>query len=290
MRGTITAVVGKAPHLMAAAALSVAIGFSAGPALAAGASAPVEKQDWSFAGVFGQYNQAQLQRGFKVYTEACSTCHSMKRVSFRTLTSENGPNFTEEEVEAIAEDWNYQVTEISNETGQPFERQPELNDTIPGPYPNETVAKNANGGAYPPDFSLLAKARAVERGFPGFVVDAFAGYAENGPDYIYALLNGYKEPPADVEPVQAKWYNPVFVAGPWISMPPPLSDGRVSYDDGSPETVEQYSADVSAFMMWAAEPKLEPRKEIGFRVMVFLAVFALLVYLTKRKIWSSVKH
>lgn len=283
---------GLAPRLAGlATAAAIALGLATGPALAAAKSgAEVEKQDWTFAGVFGQFDQAQLQRGFKVYVEACSICHSMELIAFRNLTDENGPNFSEDEVKQIAADWRYPITDISNETGQPFERQPELTDKIPGPYPNKIAAAAANGGAYPPDFSLIAKARAVHRGFPGFVVDAFAGYAENGPDYLYALLTGYEEPPEGVESVPSKWYNPVFLAGPWISMPPPLRDGQIEYTDGTPETLEQYSADISAFLMWAAEPKLEERKEIGFRVMVFLAVFAVLVYLTKRKIWSSIKH
>lgn len=270
---------------------ALALGIASGPALAAAETeVHVRQQDWSFAGVFGQFDQAQLQRGFKVYVEACSICHSMELVAFRNLMDESGPNFSEEEVKAIAAEWRYQITDISNETGQPFQRQPELTDRIPGPYPNKIAAAAANGGAYPPDFSLIAKARAVHRGFPGFVVDAFAQYAENGPDYIYALLLGYQEAPEDIEALPSKWYNPVFLAGPWISMPPPLRDGQIEYTDGSPETLEQYAADISAFLMWAAEPKLEERKELGFRVMVFLAVFAVLVYLTKRKIWRNVKH
>jgi cytochrome c1 len=282
---------GLAPRLAGLATAAVlALGAATGPALAATATPDIDKQDWTFSGVFGQFDQAQLQRGFKVYVEACSICHSMELVAFRNLTDDSGPNFTEDEAKAIAENWRYQITDISNETGQPFDRQPELVDKIPGPYDNEIAAAAANGGAYPPDFSLIAKARAVHRGFPGFVVDAFAGYAENGPDYIYALLNSYEDPPEGVDPVPSKWYNPVFLAGPWISMPPPLRDGQIEYTDGAPETIEQYSADISAFLMWAAEPKLEERKEIGFRVMVFLAVFAVLVYLTKRKIWSNVKH
>jgi cytochrome c1 len=283
---------GIAPRLARiAAGAALALGLATGTASAASETqAEVRKQDWSFAGVFGQYDQQQLQRGFKVYQQACATCHSMEYVAFRNLTSEDGPNFSEEAVKAIAEEWPYKVTEISNETGQPFERAPTLTDKIPGPYDNEIMAAQANGGAVPPDFSLIAKARAVHRGFPGFVVDAFAGYAENGPDYIYALLLGYQDPPPGEEPLPGSWYNPVFMQGPWISMPPPLRDGQIEYTDGSPETLEQYSADISAFLMWAAEPKLEERKEIGFRVMVFLAVFAVLLYLTKRKIWSNVKH
>ena len=277
------------PRLALAAGLALGLATtSATAAEDAGHGPEVIKQSWSFAGVFGQYNQAQLQRGLKVYREACGLCHSMDLVAFRTLTDERGPNLSEDAAEAIAAE--YTITDISNETGQPFDRQAVLTDHFPPPYPNAIAAAQANGGAYPPDFSLIAKARAVHRGFPGFVVDAFANYAENGPDYIYALLLGYEEPPEDVEAVPSKYYNPVFLAGDWISMPPPLQDGQVSYTDGTEETLEQYSADVSAFLMWAAEPKLEQRKETGFRVIVFLAVFALLMYLTKQRLWRNVKH
>lgn len=283
--------------LVGMAGLSVALLCGAGAAsalLSASANAAeggghhVEKQDWSFSGVFGQYDQAQLQRGFKVYREACAACHSMRLVHFRNLADESGPHFSEEAAQQIASE--YQVTDISNEDGQPFERPATLTDPIPSPFPNEAAAAAANGGAVPPDFSLIAKARAAHRGFPGFITDAFAGYSESGPDYIYALLTGYHEPPEGVEEVPGKYYNPVFLAGEWIGMPPPLSDDRVEYTDGSPQTVEQYSADVSAFLMWAAEPKLEERKQIGFRVMIFLLVFAVLLYMTKKKLWRNVDH
>lgn len=270
-------------------ALALLAAMAVVPAHAAGkAGAEIEKQDWSFAGIFGQYDQAQLQRGLQVYREACGICHSMELVAFRTLTAETGPNLPEDTVKAIAAQ--YTITEISNETGQPFQRPAVLTDNFPPPYANEIAAAAAFGGAYPPDFSLIAKARAAHRGFPGFVIDIFDNYAENGPDYIYALMLAYQDPPEGEEAVPSKWYNPVFMAGPWISMPPPLRDGQIKYQDGSPETAEQYAADVSAFLMWAAEPKLEERKELGFRVMLFLAVFAVLLYLTKRKIWRNVKH
>ena len=195
---------------------------SVSPAIAAGGSGEkhVIKQSWSFAGVFGQYDTAQLQRGLQVYREACGICHSMELVAFRTLSAPSGPGMSEEAVKQIASE--YRITDISNETGQPFERPAVPTDRFPGPYPNAIAAAAANGGAYPPDFSLLAKARAEHRGFPGCVVDALAGYAENGPDYIYALLTGYEEVPEGVEPVPAKWYNPTFLAGDWIGMPPPL--------------------------------------------------------------------
>lgn len=248
----------------------------------------VEKQDWTFAGVFGQYDQQQLQRGLKVYREVCASCHSLNYVPFRTLADPHGPNLTEAEAETIAAE--YQVSDISNETGQPFERPAELTDYFPAPFPNAIAAAAANGGVAPPDFSLIAKARAVHRGFPGFITDAFAGYAENGPDYIYALLTGYEDPPEGIETVPGKHYNPVYMNGQWIAMAQPVIDGQVEYPDGSPETVEQYSADISAFLMWAAEPKLEERKEIGFRVMIFLAVLAVMIYLTKQKLWRNVEH
>ncbi|MCF3932258.1 cytochrome c1 [Acuticoccus sp. M5D2P5] len=266
----------------------LALALLGGAAQAAGEAPHIEKQDWSFSGIFGRYDRAQLQRGFKIYRESCGLCHSLDYIAFRNLTDPSGPAFSEEAAKQIASE--YTITDISNETGQPFDRPATLTDHVPSPYPNSTAAAAANGGAVPPDFSLIAKARAVHRGFPGFIVDAFANYAENGPDYIHALLLGYEDPPADVEPVPAKFYNPVFLAGNWIAMPPPLQDGQFEYTDGTPETVEQYSTDISAFLMWAAEPHLVERKEFGFRAMIFLAVFALLLYLTKRKLWRNIAH
>ena len=261
----------------------------AAPALAAGEEQHhIEKLDWSFAGIFGKYDTAQLQRGLQVYRQACGLCHSMDLVAFRSLGDTTGPHMSEAAVKQIASE--YTITDISNETGQPFDRPAVPADHFPPPFANPIAAAAANGGAYPPDFSLIAKARAAHRGFPGFVVDAFTNYAENGPDYIVALLTGYEEPPAGVEPVPGKHYNPVYLAGNWISMPPPLSDGLITYADGAPETVEQYSKDVAAFLMWAAEPHLVERKAIGFRVMIFLAAMALLLYLTKRKLWRNVDH
>lgn len=263
-------------------------GLAAGPAMAAGEAAKPDRLDWSFAGVFGTYDQAQLQRGFKIYQQVCQSCHSMELVAFRNLTDPRGPGFSEAEAIAIAEQ--YTVTDGPNDDGEMFERPAKLTDRFPPPYANDAMAKAANGGAYPPDFSLLAKARAATAGFPTFVFDAFTAYAEAGPDYIHALLTGYQDPPPDEEVVTGKYYNPYFLAGPWIGMPPILSDGIVEYTDGTPETLEQYSKDVAAFMMWAAEPHLPERKELGFRVMIFLAVFLVLIYLSKRKLWQRIKH
>lgn len=242
--------------------------------------------DWSFAGPFGVYDKGQLQRGFKIYREVCAACHSMALVPFRSLA---GLGYTEAQVKAIAAE--YTVTDGPNADGEMFERPGIPSDHFPSPFPNTEAAAAANNGAAPPDFSLIAKARGVERGFPTFVFDIFTQYAENGPDYIHALLTGYdQEPPAGMEIAEGTYYNPYFIAGKSLAMAKPISDGQVTYEDGSPETVEQYSRDVSAFLMWAAEPHLEDRKKTGFRVMVFLLLFSAMVYLTKRKVWAGTAH
>jgi ubiquinol-cytochrome c reductase cytochrome c1 subunit len=250
---------------------------------------PIHKptlESWSFAGPFGNYDKAQLQRGLKIYKEVCAACHSMELVAFRTLEH---LGYSEAQVKALAAE--YTVQDGPNADGEMFERPGLPSDHFPSPYPNPVAAAAANSGAAPPDFSLIAKARGVERGFPTFVFDIFTQYAENGPDYIHALLTGYdEEPPAGMEIAEGTHYNPYFIAGKSLAMPKPLSDDQVTYDDGAPQTVDQYSRDVSAFLMWAAEPHLEDRKKTGFRVMVFLLLFAGLVYLTKRKVWAEVAH
>lgn len=244
-----------------------------------------EQLGWSFNGPFGTYDKQQLQRGFKVYREVCSSCHSLDMVAFRNLTD---LGYSEAQARTVASE--YQIQDGPNDQGDMFQREGKLSDYFPAPFDNPQQAAAANNGAVPPDFSLIAKARAVERGFPTFVFDIFTQYAAAGPDYIHALLTGYEDKPADVEIPAGTYYNPYFVNGVSLSMPPPLSDGQVAYEDGSPETVDQYSKDVSAFLMWAAEPHLEQRKATGFTVMVFLVLFAGLVYLTKRKIWSDTAH
>ena len=249
---------------------------------------PIHKpheMDWSFAGPFGTYDKGQLQRGLKVYKEVCAACHSMELVAFRTL---EGLGYSEAQVKAFAAE--YTVQDGPNADGEMFERPGLPSDHFPSPFPNKEAAAASNNGAAPPDFSLIAKARGVERGFPTFVFDIFTQYAEGGPDYIYSLLTGYQEPPAGTEVAEGTYYNPYFIAGKSLAMAPPLSDGQVTYDDGAPQTVDQYSRDVAAFLTWAAEPHLEDRKKTGFQVMVFLAVFGVLVYLTKRKVWSEVAH
>ncbi|MCP1199880.1 cytochrome c1 [Notoacmeibacter sp. MSK16QG-6] len=242
--------------------------------------------DWSFAGPFGHYDIGQLQRGLKVYKEVCSACHGMTRVAFRDL-EELG--YSEEQVKAFAAD--YEVEDGPDADGEMFTRTAIGSDYFPSPFPNEAAAAASNNGAAPPDFSLLAKARAVERGFPWFIFDIFTGYAENGPDYIYSLLHGYdEEQPEHIELPDGVNYNPYFISAAGLAMAKPIDDDMVEYDDGSPQTLEQYSRDISAFMMWAAEPKLEQRKKIGLRVMLFLVLFGALLWLTKRKVWHGVKH
>jgi ubiquinol-cytochrome c reductase cytochrome c1 subunit len=269
--------------------LSFAIACGAGLGMASAAEYPLKQPHhlkWSFSGPFGKYDKEQLQRGLKVYKEVCSACHSMNLVAFRTLTD---LGYSEDQVKALAAE--YQITDGPNKDGDMFERAGKPSDHFPAPFPNEEAAASANNGAPPPDLSLIAKARGVERGFPTFVFDVFTQYAEGGPDYIYSLLTGFGQTPEEGLTIpEGTHYNPYFMHGPSLSMPPPLSDGVVTYDDGSPETVDQYSRDVSAFLMWTAEPKLEARKKTGFRVMVFLLIFAGLLYVAKKRVWSKVEH
>ncbi len=241
--------------------------------------------DWSFSGPFGHYDKAQLQRGFQVYREVCSSCHSLDLVAFRNLAEPGGPEFPVDTVKALAAE--YEVDAEPDEAGDVEPRPAIPSDRFPAPFANQEAAMASNNGAYPPDFSVLAKARAPERGFPTFVFDIFTQYQESGPDYIVSLLTGY---PDDSETDGGVYANPYYVGGPALAMAPPLSDDQVEYADGSPQTVDQYSKDVAAFMMWAAEPHLEQRKSMGFSVMIFLIVFAGLLYFTKKKVWSDVEH
>lgn len=245
-----------------------------------------KEMDWTFAGPFGIYDKAQLQRGLKVYKEVCSACHSMNLVAFRTLED---LGYSEAQIKSLSAE--YTIHDGPNDAGDMFDRPGKPSDHFPAPFANEEAAAASNGGAAPPDMSLLAKARGVERGFPRFVFDIFTQYAQGGPDYIHSLLTGYDEtPPAGMVIPEGTHYNPYFMSGVSLKMPKPLSDGQVTYDDGSPQTIDQYSRDVSAFLMWAAEPHMEDRKKTGFRVLVFLLLFGALMYLTKRKVWEGVAH
>jgi len=245
------------------------------------------KQRWSFAGPFGLYDPAQLQRGFKIYREVCSNCHSLKLLAFRNLADPGGPDFTEAQAATVAA--GFQVTDGPNDLGEMYQRPGKPADHFPPPFPNDQAARNANGGALPPDMSVLAKARSVERGFPWFIFDAFTQYQEDGPDYIQAILNGYEDPPAGFALPPGAQYNKYF-PGHAIGMPKPLSDGQVEYTDGTPTTVDQYGRDIAAFLMWAAEPTLDARKRLGFQVFIFLIVLTGLLYFTKKRVWQAVQH
>ena len=231
--------------------------------------------DWSFTGILGHYDTAQLQRGYQVYKEVCSNCHSMKLVAFRNL---GDIGYSAGQVKALAA--TYQIEDGPNDQGEMYKRPGRPSDYFPSPFPNAQAAAAAYG-KQPPDMSDLAKARSWERGFPLFVVDFFTQTEEaEGPTYIHAVLNGYTK---EDDPK----YN-IYMPNHKIAMPKPLSDGQVAYTDGSPQTLDQYSKDVSAFLMWAAEPKLEERKSMGLRAMIFLIVFATLLYFVKRRISARV--
>lgn len=240
--------------------------------------------DWSFGGLFGTYNEHQLQRGFQVFREVCSACHSANLLAFRNLAEEGGPGYSEEQVKALAAE--YTITDPESLDG---ERPGIAADRWPAPFATEQDARDANNGAYPPDFSVLAKARTVNRPGLGWVLNYFIAYQEGGPDYVYNLLTNYAEPPHGVEVPAGQYYNAFL--GTSFSMAPPLADGLVTYDDDTvPMTTEQYAKDVAAFMMWVAEPHLASRKELGFKVLIILSAFAVLMYLTKRKLWSKIPH
>lgn len=242
-------------------------------------------QTWSFSGIFGKYDKAQLQRGLKVYKEVCSACHSLRLVAFRNLED---LGYNEAQVKAFAAE--YEVQDGPDANGEMFTRKAVPSDYFPSPFANKEAAAAANGGAAPPDFSLIAKARGVERGFPQWVIDMVWPYQEGGPDYIYSLITGYREPPAGVTVAEGTYFNPHFVAGISLKMAPPISADQVTYDDSSPQTVDQYARDVSAFLMWAAEPHLGDRKRMGFMVMLFLLGLTALVYLTKKAVYSNKEH
>ena len=295
---------GFSRFILAAAACGAIAALAGQGARAAEVESP-PRLKWSFAGPFGRFDEAQLQRGFKVYREVCSTCHGLGLLSFRNLADPEGLGYSPQQAAAVAAE--YQFKEINdrgrevqrpgrpadnfpppfaNDQGDMFERNGRPADRFPPPWPNENAARSRYNGV-PPDFSVLAKARTYERGFPWFVLDMFTQYQEQGVDYLVALMKGYEEPPKDFTLPQGSSYNKFFPAHS-IGMPPPLADGRVEYTDGSPETLDQYAKDVAAFLMWAAEPHLEARKRIGFQVMVFLIVFAGLLYFTKKKVWRAV--
>ena len=255
----------------------------------------IEHQTWAFGGFKGQFDKAQLQRGFQVYKEVCSACHGLSRVNFRNLVQPGGPEFGEAAVKAMAASWPNQIPDGPNDEGKMFERPALLSDPIRGPYHNDKEARAAQNGALPPDLSLMAKARGVHRD-PNWWVhpflmlgDIFHSYQEGGADYVYALLIGFGEAPKGMKINDGMYYN-AFFPGHQISMPPPLSDGAVTYQDGTKPTVDNYARDFAAFLSWAADPSLDQRKRIGWQVMLYLLVTTGLLYLGKKRIWAGIKH
>ena len=226
------------------------------------------KTDWSFKGLFGKFDRGALQRGYQVYTEVCASCHSMKYLSYRNLSEKGGPEFTEQQAKAIAA--SFDVTDGPNADGEMFTRPGKLSDKFVMPYENVKAAQAANGGAYPPDMSVLVKARG------------------GGVDYIYSLLQGYEDPPEGITLDEGVHYNK-YMYGNKIKMSNPLSDGLVEYSDGTNATVEQMSKDVTTFLMWTAEPHLETRHQMGFKAILYLIILTILVYFSMKRIWSRVE-
>lgn len=278
---------------LALVAAVAGLALSAAPALASGAAHHPKDGGFSFEGPFGTFDQGQLQRGYKVYREVCAACHSMNLLHFRDLGIKGGPFYDERAknaaenpyVKAIAAE--FQIADIDNETGDPIQRPGIAADKFPSPYPNHTAAAAANGGAAPPDLSVMAKAR------------------HGGADYIYSILTGYYTPPANLKMTSTQHYNAYMAGdltpfvpegahvppGGFIAMPPPLAqDGLVTYDDGTKATKDQMAKDVSAFIAWASEPHAVERKQAGFGVLIFLALFAGLTYMSYRRIWAGVAH
>jgi ubiquinol-cytochrome c reductase cytochrome c1 subunit len=274
-------------------AACAAVICAAAPAFADSTEVAPKDVHWSFEGPFGTYDQAQLQRGYKVYREVCSSCHSMNMVAFRNLGDKGAPFWNPKYpnpndnpvVKAIAAD--YQIHDIDSDTGEPIKRPGTSADYFPNPFPNPVAARAANGGALPPDMSLLAHAR------------------EGGPAYIYSIVTGDSSTaPAGLTVPDGKYYDPYIAGdltsywkgrgpaprGGFIAMPPPLVEGRVQFDDGTKSTLAEEAWDVAAFLQWASDPKMEERKQLGLAVMIFLVLYSGLVYGAYRRVWRGVAH
>lgn len=272
----------------------------------------IERQNWTFGGMFGYYDKAQLKRGYMVYKNVCAACHGLKRVAFRNLGEPGGPGYTKEEVEKFAAE--AEVQDGPNDEGKMFKRPGKPADRHPSPYANDKEAAAAQNGAVPPDLSLITKARGASRNVAWFMEPAYWAYdmgtmyQEQGSDYVYALMTSYDKLPHSKEECEHKgephkWegdkctfkladgmnYNAAF-PGYQVAMPMPLVEGAVEYADGTPATVENYARDVSAFLAWTAEPKLEARKSLGVKVLIYLLILSALLYASKRTLWRNVKH
>ena len=225
----------------------------------------LKKQNWTFEGVFGRYDDVSLQRGLQIYQEICSACHGMKRLRFRELKD---LGFTEDQIKKYAE--TFEILDGPNELGEMFMRLGEPSDTFVSPFKNKEEAKASFNGSYPPDLSLLTKA------------------IKNGPDYIYSLLTGYEDPPKDFELTDGLYYNP-YDDGKVTAMPQPLYDDAIEYIDGTNASLHQLSYDIVNFLNWAAEPELEKRKSMGVKVILFLIVLTALLYVTMKETWSRIE-
>lgn len=253
-------------NLLGAVLLGAGALLSAAPARAAGEVPAFPDYRFTFDGLFGTFDRGQLQRGFQVYKEVYAACHAMRQLSYRNLLE---IGLTEAQVRNIAAQ--FQVVDGPNDNGEMFERPARLSDRFRRPFPNEQAARAANNGAYPPDLSVMVKAR------------------KDGADYLKALLMGYTEPPAGFQLMDGMNYNAYF-PGHQIAMPNVLNPGQLEFADGTEATVENMARDVTAFLAWAAEPELEQRRQMGVRIILFLIVLGGLTYAVKRKIWADVKH
>ena len=225
------------------------------------------KVNWKFKGITGKFDRASLQRGYQVYKEVCSSCHSMRLLSYRNLGEKGGPEFSADQVKAIAA--TFEVTDGPDNQGEMFTRPGKPSDKFVSPYPNVQASIAANGGAYPPDMSLLVKAR------------------KGGANYIYSVLMGYDEPPQDFKLEEGVYYNK-YMDGNKIKMSKPLLDGSVDYADGTNATEDQMAKDVTTFLAWAADPHLEARHKMGLKVLIFLIILTGLVYLSMKRLWSRI--
>ncbi|MCE3231476.1 MAG: cytochrome c [Alphaproteobacteria bacterium] len=243
---------------------AIAFALTLAPASAEGDTLPIPHQKWPFEGPTGTFPQDALQRGYQVFKEVCSACHGVGRISYGNLTKIGLPK---EAVKALAAA--HEQPDL-NEEGQPVQRKGILSDKIHAPYPNDKAARAANNGALPPDLSLMTKARA------------------GGPNYVYALLTGYCEAPPGTTITEGMHYNPYFPSR-QIAMAPPLSEGQVTFADGTKATVDQMAKDVVTFLSWAAEPEMEHRKQMGVKVLFYLLILTVVLYLSKRKIWKDVE-
>jgi ubiquinol-cytochrome c reductase cytochrome c1 subunit len=244
--------------------LCVAVIMAASPVLAAGSKEHPKQLDWSFDGIFGRVDKPSIQRGFQVYKEVCSACHSLKRVSFRQMEA---VGFSEAEIKSLAA--SYSVKDGPNDDGEMFERPGLPSDSFPSPYANDKAAAAGNGGAVPPDFSLIIKART------------------DGANYVYSLLTGYgKAVPEHVSVPEGAHYNP-YMDGGVIKMALPLSEDGVTYQDNTKASIDQQAQDVVNFLQWTAEPEMEARKSMGIKVMIFLSIMTVFFYLIKKRVWSD---